>query len=187
MTAESSGTEDLDDLATAAALGSREAFAGLVRRCGPAMHRYAIGMLDADPHAAEDAVQEALFKAWQALPGFQHRSSVLTWLLRITANEVLSARRRRRPVIVDDRLLEHAPGPATSEPHHHSTHEELLKAIDLALSELPWRQRASWLLREVEGLSYREIANVLSTNETVVRGQLHRARSTLAIRLEQFR
>ena len=63
----------------------------------------------------------------------------------------------------------------------------LLLALNLALLELPWRQRASWLLRELEGFSYEEIARVLDTTPGVVRGQLHRARRTLATRMEQWR
>jgi RNA polymerase sigma-70 factor (ECF subfamily) len=47
--------------------------------------------------------------------------------------------------------------------------------LETALTELPWRQRSIWLLREVEGLSYTEIAESLTTTATVVRGQLHRA------------
>jgi RNA polymerase sigma-70 factor, ECF subfamily len=178
---------DEQDLTVAAALGDRDAFAELVRRCGPSMHRYAVGMLDADLHAAEDAVQEAFAKAWVALPTFEHRSSVRTWLLRITANEVHSARRRRRPLIVDDEIFEHVPERPAWEPHEHAGAAALLEALDLALQELPWRQRASWILREIEGLSYDEMAAVLDTSVTVVRGQLHRARATLVIRLEQWR
>ena len=60
-------------------------------------------------------------------------------------------------------------------------------ALNSALAELPWRQRAAWLLREVEGMPYAQIARVLDTNETVVRGQLHRARRTLSVRMEQWR
>lgn len=144
-------------------------------------------MLDADFQAAEDAVQEALAKAWIALPGFRGQSSLRTWLFRITANEVLAARRRRRPLSVDDGLLSTAPAPRGHEPEQVATARELRDALNTALAELPWRQRAAWLLREVEDMPYAQIARVLDTNETVVRGQLHRARRTLSIRMEQWR
>ncbi|MEP6854805.1 MAG: sigma-70 family RNA polymerase sigma factor [Pedococcus sp.] len=175
------------DLAVQAALGDRDAFAHIVLRSGPGMHRYALGMLDGDLEAAEDAVQEALTKAWMGLPGFRGQSSLRTWLFRITANEVLAARRRRRPVSVDDGLLQTVPGPRAQEPEHELASGELAAALETALAELPWRQRATWLLREMEGMPYSHIAEVLHTNETVVRGQLHRARRTLAVRMEQWR
>lgn len=176
-----------EQLAAAAALGDRDAFAQIVLRCGPGMNRYALGMLDADFQAAEDAVQEALAKAWVALPGFRGQSSLRTWLFRITANEVLAARRRRRPLSVDDELLSTVPSPLNHDPEQVATARELREALNQALAELPWRQRAAWLLREVEDMPYAQIARVLDTNETVVRGQLHRARRTLSVRMEQWR
>jgi len=174
------------DLARRAALGDRCAFAEIFHQHGAAMFRYAVHMLDGDTDEAEDAVQEALTQAWVHLPQFRGDSELRTWLFRITANSVLSARRRRRPVAVDDGLLTVPAGPDT-DPVDHAQHEELWVALDVALGELPWRQRASWLLRELEGLPYEEIAEILDTSPTVVRGQLHRARRTLAVRMAQWR
>lgn len=174
-------------LATRAALGDRDAFALIFRRHAPGMFRYALRMLDGDDAAAEDAVQEAWAQAWVHLPQFRFESSLHTWLFRITASQVLGARRRRRPVPVDDHLLHAAVGPDRHGPATHLQHAQLREALDLALGELPWRQRASWLLREIEGLSYEEIAKILQTSPTVVRGQLHRARRTLAVRMSQWR
>ncbi len=180
--------EPIDEvLARQAALGDRTAFAAIVRRHGAGMFRYAVRMLDGDAHAAEDAVQEALTDAWVHLPGFRAEAALRTWLFRITANRVLAHRRRRRPVATDDRLLEVLPHPEHRGPAAVAEHGELREALDRALAELPWRQRASWLLREMEGLGYADIAEILHTTPTVVRGQLHRARSTLAVRMEQWR
>lgn len=151
------------------------------------MHRYAIHMLDGNVHDAEDVVQNALIKAWQHLPGFRGDSSLQTWLFRITSNEAYSARRRRHPRVVDDELLAGRADEIDSDPAEQVVGAELWQMLELALTELPWRQRASWLLREIEGLSYREIAEVLDTSTAVVRGQLHRARSTLAVRMAQWR
>jgi len=96
-------------------------------------------------------------------------------------------RRRHRPVAVDHSLLSPVTGGTSGSPDDLRVNDELWAALDLALSELPWRQRASWLLREMEGLSYEEIARVLDTSTTVIRGQLHRARATLTVRLGQWR
>lgn len=68
-----------------------------------------------------------------------------------------------------------------------ATAGELREVLELALTELPWRQRAVWLLREIEELSYTEIAEILHTTPTVVRGRLHRARASLKVRMAQWR
>ncbi len=170
-----------------AALGDTDAFSLIAAQHGAGMFRYALRMLDGDLHDAEDAVQEALIDAWVNLPKFRGESALGTWLFRLTADRVLASRRRRRPVPVDHYLLSTTPDEGHRGPGAQVQHGELWETLDLALTELPWRQRASWLLREVEGLSYDDIANILETTPTVVRGQLHRARRSLAIRMEQWR
>lgn len=99
---------DLPDpvLARRAGLGDRRAFAVIVHRHGAALYGYALHMLDGHRPDAEDAVQAAWVKAWQHVDGFRGDSALRTWLFRITANEVHDARRRRRPLSVDDSLLE---------------------------------------------------------------------------------
>ncbi|MDX6282112.1 MAG: polymerase sigma-70 factor, subfamily, partial [Kribbellaceae bacterium] len=74
-----------------------------------------------------------------------------------------------------------------SDPVEPAVRTELLEALDAALAELPDRQRAVWLLREVEEMSYLEISEVLATTPTVVRGQLARARVALQEKLEDWR
>lgn len=174
-------------LARRAGLGDRQAFTEIFHRHAESMFRYANHMLDGAPEDAEDAVQNALIKAWQHLPQFRGEAALRTWLFRITANEVLNARRRRRPELVDDQLLAVEADRPELSPARELEHSELWETLTVALGELPWRQRASWLLKEMEGLSYDEIAIVLETSPTVVRGQLHRARRTLAVRMSQWR
>ena len=179
-------------LARRAGLGDRPAFEELFTRLFPATFRFALRMLDADQQLAEDAVQEAWIKAWRGLPEFRGTSRVQTWVFAIVTREAAEVRRRKRPIAVDDELLEPLAkqsrlAPPTQDPAQVVLTRELWETLTLALSELPWRQRASWLLRELEGFSYDDIARVLDTTPTVVRGQLHRARRTLAIRMEQWR
>lgn len=174
-------------LARRAALGDRPAFAEIFHRYGSGLYRYALRMLDGDSGDAEDAVQESFTNAWLHIGDFRGESSLKTWLYQVTANNVLSSRRRRRPVATDDWMLEPESTHAAPTTESAFASQELWAALDEALAELPWRQRASWLLREMEGLSYNEIATILGTSPTVVRGQLHRARASLAIRLEQWR
>ncbi|WP_445257770.1 RNA polymerase sigma factor [Nocardioides aurantiacus] len=180
-------------LARRAGLGDRVAYEELFRRLFPATYRFALRMLDHETALADDAVQEAWVKAWRGLPDFRGTSSFSTWLFSIVSREALEVRRRRRPVAVDSEILEpivdrsvHRQA-ATQDPAQSVLATELWETLNVALLELPWRQRASWLLRELEGFSYDEIARVLDTTPGVVRGQLHRARRTLAIRMEQWR
>lgn len=174
-------------LARRAGLGDRQAFAEIFRRHSAALYRYALRMMDADHQAAEDVVQDALTKAWLGIDRFRGDAALRTWLFRLVANECINNRRRRRPIPIDDGLLARlTPAASDNAPMLAST-DELRRALDIALLELPWLQRASWLLREIEGLSYREIADVLATSTTVVRGQLHRARATLKVRMATWR
>ncbi len=174
-------------LARRAGLGDRSAFIELFGRHGASLYRHAVRMLDGDHHAAEDAVQEALTKAWLKIHTFRGESKLQTWLFRLVINECLNVRRRRRPLVADDQLLEALTTEHADDPAFSALDQHLREALDQALSELPFRQRSAWLLREVEDLSYTEIAEVLGTNVTVVRGQLHRARASLAIRMAQWR
>lgn len=179
-------------LARRAGLGDRAAFEELFARLFPGSFRFALRMLDGDEQLAEDAVQEAWVKAWRALPDFRGSSRFQTWLFSIVARQVHDVRRRHRPLAVDNELLEplvnrHSRPVTGTDPAQAVLDAELWETLTLALSELPWRQRATWLLREIEGFSYDDVARVLDTTPTVVRGQLHRARRTLAIRMEQWR
>lgn len=183
-------------LARRAGLGDRRAFEELFARLFPGTLRFATHLLDGDAVAAEDAVQDAWVKAWQGLPDFRGTSKVQTWLFTIVQRAALDRRRRRRPLAVDTEILEplarrevHTTltSQRDADPEHAAMSRELWETLTLALSELPWTQRATWVLRELEGLSYAEISHVLDATPTVVRGQLHRARRTLAIRMEQWR
>ena len=93
-------------LARRAGLGDRAAFEELFARLFPATLRYATRLLDGDERSAEDAVQDAWITAWRALPDFEGRSKVQTWLFTIVQREVYRRRRRTRPLAVDDRILE---------------------------------------------------------------------------------
>ncbi len=174
-------------LARRAGLGDRRAFAVVVDRHGPALYRYARRMLD-DPRDTEDCVQEAFSAAWASLPHFEGRSSLRTWLFAITAHKVRSLQRSRPrtamplPFAPDDEEDRHAVDPERS-----AEATELREALDAALRELPPGPRSTWLLREVEGLSYDQIAEVAGTTTSTVRGQLHRARAHLVRRMEAWR
>jgi RNA polymerase sigma-70 factor (TIGR02960 family) len=152
---------------------------------------------------AEDVLQETLLAAWTGLPGFEGRASPRTWLYRIATNRCLNARRdagRRIPAEpvppfrppeptrrgevtwlqpLPDTLIEHvsdrAPGPEA----RYGTREAVELAFVAGLQRLPPRQAAALVLRDVLGFSTAEVAGMLGTTATVVKGALQRARATL--------
>lgn len=175
-------------LARKAGMGDARAFAELFDRHFQASFRYALHMLDGDEDLAAEASQDAWVKAWRYLPDFRGDSRVQTWILSIVSRSSLDLRRRRRPIPVDDSIIEARLGSTDEgDPVRRAIDRELWEELSLALTELPWRQKACWLLRELEGQSYDEIARILDTTPTVVRGQLHRARRAVAIRMEAWR
>nr|WP_246314670.1 sigma-70 family RNA polymerase sigma factor [Kineococcus aurantiacus] len=177
-------------MARRAALGDRDAFAVIVDRHGPALMRYAGRLLD-DADQVEDCLQDTLLAAWRGLPGFRGDASLRTWLFTLTRHAAFARLNRwprsgSRPFLpveeVQDQLRDLRPGPEGE-----SLDSALREALDVALRLLPPRQRTAWVLREVEGLSYTEIAVVLGTSSTAVRGLLERGRTTLANTLEEWR
>ncbi|MFC4071784.1 RNA polymerase sigma factor [Actinoplanes subglobosus] len=170
-----------------ARLGDKRAFAALISRHGPALYRYAYRLLD-EPAGVEDVLQETFIDAWRGLPAFRGDASLRTWLFTLTRHRVsrhLRKRPEKPPVNVDD-VQEHLADPL-ADPVHVQLGADLLGALDVALRRLPTRQRSAWLLREIEDLSYEEIATVLAESTTVVRGLLERARTTLATSLKEWR
>jgi RNA polymerase sigma-70 factor, ECF subfamily len=173
-------------LAHAAALGDRDAFELIVRRHGPGMLRYARRVLH-DPGDAEEAVQDAFVAAWRSMDGYRGDSTLRTWLFGLTAHKAVDLSRRRRPPPVDAWLLDACVAGPVSDPCQHASTSDLARALDRALLLLPYRQRACWLLVELEGLSQAEVAQVLRIGPGAVRGQLFRGRRALEERLAQWR
>lgn len=170
-----------------AGVGDRDAFALIVGRHGSAMLRYGLAMNGGDVHEAEDAVQSALVKAWQNLPSFRGDASLRTWLLRLMINEVKGQLRKRGPVLLDDDILIAYADLHRPESGDEHAFQNLWQALQVVLLQLPDRQRATWVLREVDGLSYDEIADALHLSPGVVRGLLARARATVTARMEAWR
>ncbi|MFC3689818.1 RNA polymerase sigma factor [Aquipuribacter hungaricus] len=173
-------------LARAASLGDREAFEQIVLRHGPGMLRYARRVLS-DPGDAEEAVQDAFVAAWRSLDRYRGDAALRTWLFGLTSHKALDIARRRRPLPVDDGAVASRPADDRSDPTLHAEGSDLARALDEALASLPYRQRACWLLAEIEGLPPREISEVLGMGPDVVRGQLARARRALEERMATWR
>lgn len=165
--------------------GDVRAFELLARRHQGVLFRAAVRIVG-DPADAEDALQEALLDAWRRIAGFQGDSAFSTWMYRIVTNRCLDLLRRRRPVVSvdeigEDRLVASGlAAPGSGEPGHAAEVDAGLAALRVALARLPDEQRVCWVLRELEGLGYTEIAQITGTTGTAVRGRIHRARKELA-------
>src|SRR6478672_3506478 len=132
-----------------------------------------------DCSEAEDVAQEVMLRAWQGIGGFRGTSSYFTWLYRIAVNEANRAleKRGRRPPTVpigpDELRL---PGPATDDPSRQAEFSELRRALARALAELPAALRTAVVLRDVEGLSTQEAAEIAGVSQAAFKSRLHQAR-----------
>ncbi len=145
-----------------------------------------------DPTEAEDIVQQALCKGFENLEQFEQRSSLYTWLCRIALNELHNRRRRQKPI---SGLLTSGDGgggegtaavlePTTDEtPETIAASREMQARVRDALLELPEEFRTAVNLVDLEGLSYKEAAEVMGVPEGTVKSRLNRGRRMLARRL----
>jgi RNA polymerase sigma-70 factor (ECF subfamily) len=171
---------DLPDglLAVRAAEGDEDSFAVLVQRHSRPLLALARCMLG-NAQDAEDAVQDAFVSAWRRLPEYRHGAQFRTWMYRITVNRCLTMRRRRLPPLPLDAVAEPATGDEWNSPARAAEQSAATDALARALGELDAGQRVCWILRELQGLHYKEIAHVTQTSEQTVRGRLFRARRSL--------
>lgn len=164
--------------------GDVEAFAVLVRRYTPMMRAYAHQILDASADV-DDVVQEAFVVAWQHFDELQEPAKVKSWLMRILGRKAIDRVRARRP---QRDLDEHSVGATTDgSPSHIVEARAELEALGTALRDLPAEQRECWVLRELGGCSYEEVAEQLDLPVSTVRGQLARARKYIIVRMEEWR
>ncbi|MFQ5804988.1 MAG: sigma-70 family RNA polymerase sigma factor [Phycisphaerae bacterium] len=137
---------------------------------------------------ALDLTQSAFLKALEALPRFQVRATFFTWLFRITVNLVLSHRRAQsgRPTLslrqFDDDGRRYEPAavaPGTSDPSRRAEKVELHQRLEAALQRLDEEFRVAVLLRDIEGLDYAAIAEILKVPVGTVKSRIHRGRLML--------
>lgn len=153
----------------------------LVVEHGDAVYRVALSVTR-DPVLAEDVSQDALIKAWQALPSFRGDSPLRNWVLRITHNTAISTLRKRRDELREpDQLPERL---ATGSVESAVQDRLALGRFEEALADLDEVSRSIVVLREVEGLSYSELCDVLDLPMPTVKTRLLRARRQLAQALE---
>ena len=171
---------DETELLEQARKGDSQAFGALVER----YQRRVVGVAQAVVHNQDDAIelaQETFVRAYENLSKFESRSSFSTWLYRIAANLSIDFRRRegRHQVLRGEDAeteINRLPSPR-GDSYQESVRTELNKRINGALEQLTPEHRAVILLREVEGLSYDEISDMLQVPRGTVMSRLHYARS----------
>jgi RNA polymerase sigma factor (sigma-70 family) len=163
-----------DRLAALAARGTPDAFALIYERHHQGIYRYCRSILG-NAHDASDALQNTMTSVLQALPGERREIALKSWLYRIAHNESISLLRRRRPQ-VDLKHAEALPAPDMAED---IASRERMAQLWSDLEELPERQRAALVMRELSGLSHDEIAASLEVSPGAAKQAVFEARQAL--------
>ena len=191
---------DLDDeLMLRCQAGDIQAFDELVARHRASLLSFATRVVG-DRESAEDLTQETFLRMFRAIPRYKvGKAKFTTWMYRIIANlckNELRNRRRRGQVVVQQRredsqntvhqMMLNIPAAASSHPDCQLERKELSAMIEQAISELPPKYRIPLVLRDVQGLSYEEIARVIQSPIGTVKSRINRARLTLKERLKPY-
>jgi RNA polymerase sigma-70 factor (ECF subfamily) len=182
-------------LVAAARAGDQEAFKELVRRHQRKAYAVALGIVR-DTDDARDVVQDAFLKVHEKLDTFDGDAQFFTWLYRIVANLAIDhLRRRRRPRVDFDEMHPHeaddetgvSPARLGFDPARALTDRELRERMLAALDELSPAHRAVLVMREVDGLSYQEMADVVGCSIGTIMSRLFHARKRMQALLSDLR
>lgn len=178
------------DLIKASKLGDEEAFNVLVMKYGTRVHNHCRRIVDDETECA-DLTQEVFLKVFRNLANYEHAYSFYTWIYRITVNTCIDYMRKRRRRISEvslthtdysdrwDSESEHEIADETYCPEERMMNLELGAEITRAMEKLPARLRAYIILKDVEGLTYSEIATVFDCSPGTVKSSLFNARQKL--------
>ena len=171
--------------------GDKQAFGLLVSKYQRKLARL-LSRLIRDPFEVEDVAQEAFIKAYRALPSFRGESAFYTWLYRIginTAKNYLVSQGRRAPTTTEFDSEEAETFEEGDQLRDINTPERMLQSkqigetVNSAMEALPEELRTAIVLREIEGLSYEEIASIMECPIGTVRSRIFRAREAIADKL----
>ena len=172
--------------------GDKQAFGLLVAKYQRKLARL-LSRLIRDPAEVEDVAQETFIKAYKALPAFRGDSAFYTWLYRIginTAKNFLVSQGRRAPTTTDFDSEEAETFEDADQLRDNNTPERLLMTkqigdtVNVAMEALPEELRTAIVLREIEGLSYEEIATIMECPIGTVRSRIFRAREAISEKLK---
>jgi RNA polymerase sigma-70 factor, ECF subfamily len=189
--------DDDYSLVKRAQAGDQRAFATLVERYQRKAFAVALGLLK-DREESMDVAQEAFVKVFKYLDHFKGESSFYTWLYRITVNICIDRRRRKgadpgEQVEFDEAVRQEAEGEVGvlgtrlgSNPAKAALRAELMHKIEEALEQIPEKHRAILLLREVDGMSYEDLAKTLKIRKGTVMSRLFHARKKMQSLLSAY-
>ena len=165
-----------------ASQGDAAAFNSLMGMHERRMYAVALRMCG-NAEDAQDCLQEAMLRVYRAISGFKGQSSFSTWLYRITMNTCLDELRKRknRPSTSLDGLVDAgwSPVDAGETPERHTLRREVRQTLQAMILELPEDMRAAVVLRDIQGYSYDEIAEMLDTNVGTIKSRISRGRERL--------
>ncbi len=186
------GNREIDhELVLRAQRGDKRAFGLLVDKYQRKLGRLLSRMIR-DQSEIEDVVQESFIKAYRALPNFRGDSAFYTWLYRIGINTAKNylVSLGRRPTVSTDIEIEDAENfdsgdelRTTETPESTMMTKQIAQTVNDTVANLPEELRTAITLREIEGLSYEEIATIMSCPIGTVRSRIFRARETIALKL----
>ena len=193
------GTEHTsdDNLIAAARSGDTRAFTTLVRRYEDTVYKFSYKVCR-DREKAEETLQDTFVNVFRKLDSFDGKSKFSTWLYAIVTNNCLMRRRRRKSQELEESLeaAEEAArdsegGPRTVAwtevtPADHLLTRELQETMDTAILALPLEYRVVFVLRDIEGKSTQETAEILNISEEATKSRLRRARAFLRARLQPY-
>jgi RNA polymerase sigma-70 factor (ECF subfamily) len=157
------------------------AFDRLLERYERKVYRLCCSLMR-DPDQAADVAQESLLRVWKALPGYDQRASLSTWIYTITRNRCLTAIERRRDLdsLSDPAVEQAAEAAVAAEPQAEQDHLGLLREL---VDALPERYRRTLSLYYYEEKSVAEVAAMLGQPDGTIKTNLHRARALLSERV----
>jgi RNA polymerase sigma-70 factor (ECF subfamily) len=186
----STGATFEHELVRNARTGDRDAFGELVvmhaDRVFGALRRFGL-----DASEADEVAQEVFLRAWRGLARFEERAQLSTWLYRIAFNEAQRRLSRRAPSRVqvdpdrDDPVVS-LPEAAHLGPEAQALDHEFQQTLEQALAQLPHEWRVAVVLRDIEGLSTQEAAQVVGARHAAFKSRLHRGRMQLRALLEPY-
>lgn len=168
--------------------GDPSAFNRLMQQHERRMYGVALRMC-ANREDAQDCLQEAMLRVYRAISGFKGQSSFSTWVYRITMNTCLDELRKKKNKQNTslDNLLDQgwAPSDGQNLPEKQAMLKETRRQINDAIQQLPEDMRAAVVLRDIHGLAYDEIANVLNANVGTIKSRISRGREKLREKLSK--
>ncbi len=184
--------------------GDQSSYRLIVRQYYPAMHAFARAIIGES--LADEVVQESWVSVLQALPQFERRSSLKTWILRIVSNNAKNRLRREKRLVSFEDLATpdaeeqgdwfdtrgHWRASQIMGAWHHQQPEDIIASDQLrgrlmaALTSLPPQQQAAVVLRDMEGMEFEEICKILEVSESNIRVLLHRGRTRLRAVIDTF-